>query len=335
MATIQHVVVVVKENHTFDNFFGAFPGAQGQSLPAAADPHPDQNHDHGAWLAAVAGAGGVKTQYGPKNIPATWALAQQYALCDQYFTDVGSESEPNHLFLIAADSPVIDDSSATRATYQPSPPYDLPSLPALLQQNKRQWRNYADAKSSYFTNIKALRGSAWNVSSAQFDADLKSGFLPDVAWLYPPYPDSDHPGGGRTVATGDTWTRDRVQALAQSTLWASSAMIITWDDWGGWYDHVKAPERSTWTGQGPKGYHGSQFRYGYRVPCLVVSPYARQQVISKMYSHVSVVKFCLRLFGLPAWSAPALQAGDASGDLWECFDFQSPPRLAVPRFTPA
>ena len=212
MATIQHVVVVVKENHTFDNYFGAFPGAQGVPLPAAIDPHPDQNHDHGAWLAAVAGPGGVKTQYGSKNIPATWALAQQYALCDQYFTDVGSESEPNHLFLIAADSPVIDDSSATRGSYQPSPPYDLPSLPALLQQNKRQWRNYADARSSYFTNIKALQGSAWNVSVAQFDADVQKGFLPDVAWLYPPYPDSDHPGGGRTVAAGDTRPRAGARA---------------------------------------------------------------------------------------------------------------------------
>jgi phospholipase C len=334
MPTIQHVVVVVMENHTFDNYFGAFPGAQGAVLPAAADPHADQNHDHGAWLAAVAGTGGVKTQYGPKNIPATWALAQQYALCDQYFTDVGSESEPNHLFLIAADSPVIDDSSATR-TYQPSPPYDLPSLPALLQQNNRQWRNYADAKSSYFTNIKALQGSPWNVSASQFDTDLKNGFLPDVSWLYPPYPDSEHPGGGRTVTAGDTWTQARVQALAQSSLWATSAMIITWDDWGGWYDHLQAPERSIWLGNGPTGYHGSQFRYGYRVPCLVVSPYARQQIVSQMYSHASVVKFCLRLFSLPAWSAPALQAGDPSGDLWECFGFQSPPRLAMPRFTPA
>jgi phospholipase C len=332
---LEHVVIVVKENHTFDNYFGGFPGVQGESgLAAAPDPHPDQNHDHAAWLAAAAGAGGVRQQYGPKNIPATWALAQQYALCDHYFTDVATESEPNHLFLIAADSPVIDNSSATR-TWQPSPPYDLQSLPAVLQQKGRQWRNYADARSSYFTNIQPLKGSAWNVAAAQYDADLKNGFLPDVAWLYPPYADSEHPGGSRTVATGDAWTRARVQALAHSSLWATTAMIITWDDWGGWYDHVTPPERSTWQGGGPSGYHGSQFRYGYRVPCLVVSPYARKQVVSRFYSHASVVKFCLRLFGLPGWGAPALQPGDPSGDLWECFDFQAPPRLGMPGFVPA
>jgi phospholipase C len=334
MPPIEHVVVIVKENHTFDNYFGGFAGAKGVSLPAAADPHPDQNHDHAAWMTAAEGAGGVKSQYGPKNIPATWALAQQYALCDQYFTDVASESEPNHLFLIAADSPLIDNTSAKR-TFQPSPPYDLQSLPAVLQQHGRQWRNYADTNSSYFTHIKALKGNAWNVTSAQFDADVKKGFLPDVAWLYAPYAQSEHPGGARTVAEGDAWTRQRVQAVAQSALWPGTAVIITWDDWGGWYDHVAAPKQSTWAGQGPTGYHGSQFRYGNRVPCVVVSPYARRQIVSRMYSHASVVKLCLRLFGLAAWSAPALQPGDPSGDLWECFDFQSPPRLAVPGFVPA
>jgi len=60
-----------------------------------------------------------------------------------------------------------------------------------------------------------------------------------------------------------------------------------------------------------------------------------RQIVSQFYSHASVVKFCLRLFGLPAWSAPALQAKDPSGDLWECFDFQAPPHLAVPGFTPS
>jgi len=71
MPPIEHVVIIVKENHTFDNYFGPFAGAHGVSLPAAPDPHPDQNHDHAAWLAAAAGSGGVKQQYGPKNIPAT------------------------------------------------------------------------------------------------------------------------------------------------------------------------------------------------------------------------------------------------------------------------
>ena len=91
------------------------------------------------------------------------------------------------------------------------------------------------------------------------------------------------------------------------------------------------PQRLTnWLGGGPKGYRDSQFRYGPRVPCLVLSPYAKQGLNHTFSSHASIVKFCIRLFGLQPWNAPALAAGDRSGDMWECFDFTAPPRLAAP-----
>jgi phospholipase C len=335
---IKHVIIIVKENHTFDNYFGAFPGAAGIALPQAPDPQvPDPLHDHQAWLKDAAGSGGLRLQYGKHDIPAYWAYAQNYVLCDNYFTDVASQSEPNHLHLIAANSPIIDNSSTNR-TYQPAPPFDIPSLPATLQAHNRQWRNYADSRASYFDNIKSLKGSHWSVSSAQFDHDVKSGSLPDVAWLYAPGPLSEHPGGHAgtpIVRPGMEWTVQRVQTLASSKLWANSAIFITWDDFGGWYDHVIPPLTSRWTGDGPSGYKNSQFRFGPRVPCLVVSPYAKREVNKTFYSHVSIVKFCLRLFGLPAWNAPALQPGDRSGDMWECFDFTSLPRLGVPPTVPA
>jgi phospholipase C len=100
MSPIAHVVIITKENHTFDNYFGAFPGVTGVSLPHAIDPHPDQGHGHDAWLKSH-GASGVtgsaKTQYTAADIPAYWAFAQQYTLCDNYFTDVASQSEPNQI----------------------------------------------------------------------------------------------------------------------------------------------------------------------------------------------------------------------------------------------
>jgi len=333
MSLIQHVVVIVKENHTFDNYFGAFPGAAGTTLPQASDPHPDQAHDHGAWLRAGSATGGVRAQYRAADIPAYWALAQQYCLCDQYFTDVASQSEPNHLFLIAADAPIIDNASASRG-YQPQPPYDMPSLPQALEAAGRQWRNYADTHSSYFEHITALRGHQWNVPSGQFDLDLSACRLPDVAWLYAPFGNSEHPGP-QSVKQGAAWTGAKILALAQSPSWAHTAAIVTWDDWGGWYDHVPEPLQSRWSGGGPAGYARSQFRYGARVPCLVISPYARRGINSRFYSHASVVKFALRLFGVAPWAAPALQAGDPSGDLFEAFDFVAPPRLGVPSLIPA
>src|ERR1019366_5078092 len=161
---IEHIVIVVKENHTFDNYFGSFPGAVGVQLPAAPDPLvTDPGHDHVAWLAAFSshGTGGVQLQYGKKALPAYWAYAQNYTLCDNYFTDVASQSEPNHLHLIAADSPVIDNSTQARK-YQPFPPYKLPNLPAVLVSAGRSWRNYADPLSSYFDHIEGLVTHPWS-----------------------------------------------------------------------------------------------------------------------------------------------------------------------------
>ena len=99
------------------------------------------------------------------------------------------------------------------------------------------------------------------------------------------------------------WTAERIQAIAAGPQWPKMAVIVTWDDWGGWYDHVPPPRVTSWSGGEPAGYAGSQFRYGNRVPCLVISPIARGGVNHTFYSHVSVVKFCLRLFGLKSWSA--------------------------------
>src|SRR6202022_23683 len=100
-------------------------------------------------------------QYGKKDIPAYWAYAQNYALCDNYFTDVASQSEPNHLHLIAADSPVIENARATRLD-PPAPPYTLANLAATLEAAGRQWRNYANPQASYFDHIAGLAGHRWN-----------------------------------------------------------------------------------------------------------------------------------------------------------------------------
>ncbi len=337
---IQHVVIIVKENHTFDNYFGSFPGANGVALAHAPDPFPsDPRHDHAAWLERETSA--VRQQYTAQDIPAYWAYAQQYTLCDNYFTDVASQSEPNHLMLIAADSPVIDNASAHR-TYQPQPPFVLPSLPAALTKAGLSWRNYADAHGSYFRDIADLAGAPSNVPSARFDADVAGGALPSVSWLYAPSGLSEHPPFAKkgttpspVVGPGMQWTVERVNAVAASPLWANTAIFVTWDDWGGWYDHVDPPNVQAWAGGGPAGYAGSQFRYGSRVPCLVISPYAKQGLNSTFHSHVSLVKFCLRTFGLqPFSSAPAFAPGDRSSDMWDCFDFTAPPRLGAPSSQP-
>src|SRR5881296_2352102 len=159
---VKHVIIIVKENHTFDNYFGRFPGVNGAQFPQAGDPTPDPPHDHRAWLKRNGPTGAVRLQYTQRDIPLYWAYAQKYTLCDNYFTDVASQSEPNHLMLIAADSPIIDNASPHRA-YQPQPPYDLPSLPAALGAGGHDWRNYADQNASYFRHIAHLVDHPSNV----------------------------------------------------------------------------------------------------------------------------------------------------------------------------
>ena len=328
---LQHIVIIVKENHSFDNYFGSFPGANGVTLPAASDPPPsDPRHDHVAWLNRAKGA--VHEQYQESDIPAYFRYARQFTLCDHYFTEVASQSAPNHLMLFAAASPLIDDVSTTR-TYQPNPPYDLPSVPASLQKAGLTWRSYGP-KSNYFSYLKALKGSKNIVPSAQFDQDVAGSRLPNVSWLYAPgapvelseHPPSGHNAGQQTVKLGAQWTADRVGALAKSLYWPSLAIFITWDDWGGWYDHVEPPLKDVWSGGGPAhgpSYTGTQFSYGSRVGCLVISPYSRRGIAKALHSHVSIAKFCETTFGLPA-----LNARDAAApDMSDCFDFTQKPLM--------
>lgn len=313
-SNIEHVIIIVKENHTFDNYFGRFPGVNGDANLATAPnpPASDHPHTHEAWLKFARSA--VREQYTEAAIPAYWEYARQFTLCDNYFTDVAGPSTPNHLMLITADSPVVDNIHKTsqQDALQPATPFDLPSLPEQLEKAGLNWKNYGGYAFEY---IKALKSSANTVRSEQFASDAKAGNLPTVSWLYAGESNelygnlSEHPPA--TITTGMQWTVEQIQAIVDGGLWDSCAVFVTWDDWGGWYDHVTPPEVEQWA-------DGTQFRYGPRVPCLVISPYAKPGYISTVqHSHVSLVKFCETLFKLPPLNARDRAADDMS----DCFDF--------------
>ena len=135
--SFEHVVIILKENHTFDSYFGTFPGAEGNStLAHASDPPTGSfSNSHAAWIKRATTA--VREQYHQADIASYWAYAQQFTLCDNFFTDVASDSTPNHLMLIAAASPVISNPSSGS-----TPSFNLPSLPANLQAAGLSWRNY-------------------------------------------------------------------------------------------------------------------------------------------------------------------------------------------------
>src|ERR1700757_582949 len=176
---IEQVVIIVKENHSFDNYFGSFPGVNGAKLPPAQAPPAggDPPHDHGAWLQGATHA--VKLQYGKKDTPAYFSFARQFTLCDNYFTEVASQFEPNHLMLIAATSPIIDNASKSRK-YQPQEPFNIPTLPKALEKAKHTWATYGDPGFSYFKKIKELKSSKKILPWTRFDTDVAAGKLPNV-----------------------------------------------------------------------------------------------------------------------------------------------------------
>lgn len=125
------------------------------------------------------------------------------------------------------------------------------------------------------------------------------------------------------------FTLEQIQAIVDGRLWDRVAIFITWDDWGGWYDHVDPPVVETWDhthAQRPEDefaeFDGEPFRYGCRVPCLVVGPYAKPAYISnELNSHVSLVKFCTTTFGLDS-----LTDRDASSNgMGDCIDLTQTP----------
>jgi phospholipase C len=166
-------------------------------------------------------------------------------------------------------------------------------------------------------NATACTGSDWVnhvvLDQTQVLTDIAAGNLSSVTWVIPNGQSSDHasfPDG----TEGPSWVASVVNAIGNSQFWSSTAIIIAWDDWGGWYDHVAPPIDSTY------GY----YEYGFRVPLIVVSPYAKAGYISHVqHDFGSILKFTEEQFNLTT-VAPGY-ADTRSDDLSDCFDFTQTP----------
>jgi phospholipase C len=144
-------------------------------------------------------------------------------------------------------------------------------------------------------------------------ADAEKGTLPAVSWVIPDYLNSDHPGS--PSKSGPSWVAQVVNAIGENpSLWKSTAIFITWDDWGGFYDHVTPPQIDL---QG----------LGFRVPLIVVSPYAKTNYIAHtQYEFGSILKFTENTLGLASLGNTDARATNLS----DCFDFQHSPRPFKP-----
>jgi phospholipase C len=151
--------------------------------------------------------------------------------------------------------------------------------------------------------------------------DLQNDSLPAVSWLIPPEGDpNEHPGAGVNICEGENWTVQYLNAIFQSDAWPSTAIVIVWDDFGGFYDHVKPP-------------HYDIMGLGPRTPALIISPYTRAgenpaggSIDPTVYEFSSVLRFVEDLHGLKPLTDRDAQASPLAG----AFDFSRPPRLGTP-----
>jgi phospholipase C len=304
-----HVVLLMQENHSFDQYFGRYPGADG--LPAGApvalatrDCLTDPPHDEAAVRTAAASgafaAPAAHVVFSEQQVPLVWALARRFTVCDRYFASVLGPTFVNRLFSIAA-SPggFTDNPSRIDPARLPRP-----NIVDRLDAAGVSWACYhAHLPDGGYNQVQYYpereTDPRANRTFAEFLADAASGSLPAVSWVVSDDPLTEHPN--TPPQWGQRFAALTARALVGSPLWREAAMILTYDESGGFYDHVPPPAG-----------------FGYRVPCIVVSPFARPGHVSHaMYDHASALALVERTFGL----AP-LHARDASASpLEDCFDF--------------
>jgi phospholipase C len=285
-------------------------------------------------------------------------MAEKYTFADRMFQTNQGPSFPAHQFIIsgtsaptatsnlfAAENPVgggtiagcIAAPAETVGMIDPAgnetpmyPCFEHPTLTDLLDAASLTWRYYAPSAGSIWTapnaiqhmcgpnatppNASACVGSDWTgtspkvvinqtPSNAQILTDIANHQLPQVSWVIPDGKASDHALVNN--GCGPSWVTSIVNAIGNSQYWSNTAILLTWDDWGGWYDHVPPQILNS-------------YEYGFRVPMIVISPYAKLGYISHLtHDFGSILKFIEQTFNLPS-----LGYADAPADnLSDCFNF--------------
>ena len=298
--SISKIVILFCENHTYDNFCSDVTGGDGdRTLPLGSDKPKDQPHNHAAWMTRATTA--TRTRYTRAQLPGLYKLMDAYTVCDRYFADVATNSFPNHAFAIGADA----EGAIANPHSGQQPFLKFAGVPVRLTAAGHSWANYGHGFAFAYYQDPAMHTNAHPAD--QIVTDAHNGTLPDVSWVYPPGGRTFHPGSS-TMSSSDTWLHTTVAAIAAGRLangqplWPHLVFFVTFDDWGGYSDHVTPPITDHLANNEP-------YRYGSRVPCVVVSPYAKARNVSHtLSSHTSLVAYIERNLNLPASSNPAAHA---------------------------
>jgi phospholipase C len=213
---------------------------------------------------------------------------------------------------------------------------DLLDNPPSGARKGLNWRYYTPSEGTIWNAPSSVRhmcmpkgypqvctGADWSdgkiaINPAQVLTDIQQRHLASVSWVIPKGQESDHPISNN--GSGPSWVASVVNAVGNSPYWNNTVILIAWDDWGGFYDHVAPPIDSQY------GY----YEYGFRVPLLVVSAYTPAGYVSQStHNFGSILRFIETAFGLP-FIPPSTFADSRSDDLGDFFDFTKPPRPFVP-----
>jgi phospholipase C len=262
------------------------------------------------------------------DLPYYWNLADEFVLFDRYFSSAHDGSIKNRMYWITG-TPGNGDNRIPSGGFG-----GIPTIFDRLQERGISWKFYInnyDPKLNY-RSLKQLDHlppqiqwvpllsfdrflddpdlSSHIVDLDEYYTDLQNGTLPAVSYVLL-LGATEHPIADARL--GQRKNKNMIQALMQSTAWDSSAFLITYDDWGGWFDHVPPPQVD-------------EYGYGFRVPTLLISPYARKgHVDHTQLDHTSILKFIEA-----NWNIPALAERDAkANNFLSAFDFSSPPRNPV------
>jgi phospholipase C len=249
----------------------------------------------------------------------------------------GCIAPPGSLVKIIDTTNPDPDTNETQTTF---PCFEHPTLTDLLDAAQISWKYYTPTPGSIWTgpdainhmcgpnatppNATACTAPEWTnhvVIEGQHNqilSDIAAGQLATVSWVIPNGNASDHPGED-LKGTGPSWVASIVNAIGTSQYWSDTAIIVTWDDWGGWFDHVTPPKIF------------NSYEYGFRVPLIVVSPFAKAAHISHVnHDFGSILKFIETMFGLTTVGPGAGYADSRADDLSDCFDFNQTPLTFTP-----
>jgi phospholipase C len=371
---IQHIVVLMLENHSFDNFLGMLGRGDGFTLgrdgrPTATNPYADGRLQHAfrmpttcqlhakpsqEWRAShvqydggrndgfvISDSGPVSMGYWTRDdLPFTYDLATKFPIGDRWFCSTLAQTDPNRRYLIAATSSgMTDDIGTGPGNIVPDVNLAAPANGTIFDRFTTHGISWTDYTASYplgtTANLYPLQGgvpAAVNHKPIDsFFSDAAAGALPSFSLLDPDY-GTQSQENPQNIVVGEAFLARVVRALGSSPLWPRTLFILTYDEHGGYYDHVPpppalAPDAIPPSVQPGESTYDGFARYGFRVPAVVVGPYAKPGHVSHtLYDHTSILALLER-----KWNLPAITHRDANAN--DLTDFIDMAALAAGRPT--